>query len=42
MPRPSMQHFSITQYLERHLQLFGHFGLLPKCSLQLHALTTSP
>jgi glycosyltransferase involved in cell wall biosynthesis len=26
---PSMRRFSITQYLERHLQLFTHYGLLP-------------
>jgi glycosyltransferase involved in cell wall biosynthesis len=29
---PSMKRFSITQYLERHLELFTHYGLLPRSS----------
>jgi glycosyltransferase involved in cell wall biosynthesis len=30
---PSMKRFSITQYLERHLELFTHYGLLPRTSV---------
>lgn len=31
---PSMRRFSITQYVERHLQLFGLYGLLPADAFQ--------